>query len=49
MLDNYIGKGRYAPRKATETHSPWFYVWVTGSAVLLLGLTIWLTIYVLTR
>ncbi|WP_180349015.1 serine/threonine-protein kinase [Tessaracoccus massiliensis] len=49
MLDNYIGRGRYAPKKSTETHSPWFYVWVTGSAILLLGLTIWLTIYVLTR
>lgn len=49
MLDNYIGRGRYAPKKSTETHSPWFYVWVTGSAILLLGLTIWLTIYVLTH
>lgn len=49
MLDNYIGRGRYAPKKSVETHSPWFYVWVTSSAMLLLGLTIWLTIYVLTR
>ncbi|MFD0865554.1 serine/threonine-protein kinase [Tessaracoccus lubricantis] len=49
MLDNYIGRGRYAPKKSTETHSPWFYVWVTGSALLLLALTIWLTVYVLTR
>ncbi|MDO5676464.1 MAG: serine/threonine-protein kinase [Propionibacteriaceae bacterium] len=38
-----------AVKKATDTHSPWFYVWVTGSAVLLLALTAWLTIYVLTR
>lgn len=49
MLGNYIGRGRYQPKKSKETHSPWFYVWVTGSAILLLALTIWLTIYVLTR
>lgn len=49
MLDNYIGRGRYEPKKSKETHSAWFYVWVVGSAVLLLGLTIWLTVYVLTR
>lgn len=49
MLDNYIGRGRYQPKKSKETHSPWFYVWVVSSTALLLGLTIWLTIYVLTR
>lgn len=48
MLENYLGKDRYAPKRSTETHSPWFYAWVTGSAILLLALTIWLTIYVLT-
>ncbi|HJE50942.1 MAG TPA: hypothetical protein K8V15_03020, partial [Tessaracoccus flavescens] len=48
MLDNYIGPGRYQLAKDQEKHSPWFYVWVTGSAILLLGLTIWMTIYVLT-
>lgn len=48
MLDNYIGKGRYQPRAARETHSAWFYVWVSASGLLLLALTIFLTIYVLT-
>ena len=49
MLDNYIGAGRYQPKKAKETHTLWFYAWVTVSAALLLGLTVWLTVYVLTR
>lgn len=49
MLDNYIGRGRYQPKKAKESHSPWFYAWVTASAVLLLCATIFLTIYVLTN
>lgn len=49
MLDNYIGKGRYRPAKAKERHSPWLYVWVGLSAVAILALTTWLTIYYLTR
>ncbi len=49
MLDNYLGKGRYRPAKTRETHSLWFHVWVTASAILLLALTLWLTVYVLTR
>ena len=49
MLDNYIGAGRYQPKKAKETHTLWFYAWVTVSTALLLGLTVWLTVYVLTR
>lgn len=48
MLDNYIGKGRYQPKKQKESHSAWFYAWVTASAILLLCLTVFLTIYVLT-
>ena len=49
MLDNYLGTGRYRPRKATDSHSPWFYALVTASAVALLALTSLLTIYVLTN
>lgn len=49
MLDNYIGKGRYRPARPREVHSMWFHVWVTASAILLLALTVWLTVYVLTR
>lgn len=49
MLDNYIGPGRYQPQQARESHSPWFYVWVAASAVLLLCLTVFLTIYLLTN
>ncbi|MCC2592368.1 serine/threonine protein kinase [Tessaracoccus sp. OS52] len=48
MLDNYIGKDRYRPKKSTETHSPWFYVWISFSALALLGLTMWATVYFLT-
>lgn len=49
MLDNYIGKERYRPAKARERHSFWFHLWVTVSAIVLLLLTVWLTIYVLTN
>lgn len=49
MLANYIGQGRYEPKRSVETHSAWFYVWVTASGLLLFGLTMWLTIYLLTR
>ncbi len=47
MLENYIGPGRYQPKKTKETHSFWFYVWVVASAAMLLGLTAWLTVYLL--
>lgn len=49
MLDNYIGKGRYRPAKSKETHSPLLWVWVGLSAVALLALTMWVTIWFLTR
>lgn len=48
MLDNYIGRGRYTPKKAQESHSLRFYLLVTVSAVVLLALTIFLTVFVLT-
>lgn len=49
MLDNYIGEGRYRPVPAKETHSPLLWVWVSLSAIALLGLTTWATIHFLTR
>ncbi len=49
MLDNYLGQGRYQPKKAKESHSFRFYALVTVSAVLLLCLTVFLTIFVLTN
>ncbi|WP_185975586.1 serine/threonine-protein kinase [Tessaracoccus rhinocerotis] len=48
MLDNYIGKDRYRPKKSKERHSPLFYAWVVLSAAALLGLTMWATIHFLT-
>lgn len=49
MLENYIGPGRYRPAAAKETHSPAFLVWVAVSAIALMGLAMWLTIWFLTR
>ncbi len=49
MLDNYIGHGRYRPASAKETHSPLFLLWVGVSAVALMGLAMWVTIWFLTR
>ncbi|MFV0430460.1 MAG: protein kinase domain-containing protein [Arachnia sp.] len=44
MLDGYLGPGRYRPRPTKETYSPWFYVWLTGTAIVLAGLAAWITI-----
>lgn len=49
MLDNYIGRGRYRPAASRETHSRLLLLWVGLSAVSLLGLTMWVTIWFLTR
>ncbi len=49
MLDNYIGRGRYRPAAAKETHSPLLLLWVGVSAVALMGLAMWVTIWFLTR
>lgn len=48
MLDNYIGPGRYRPQKSTERHSVLFYVWIILGAAVVLGLTMFVTIYFLT-
>lgn len=49
MLDNYIGRGRYRPKQAKESHSPLFYVSVVLTALVVLGVTTWATIYFLTQ
>lgn len=49
MLDNYIGKERYRPKKSREAHSPLLYVWIGLTAVALLALTMWATIQFLTN
>ena len=47
VLDNYLGRGKYQPKKSTETHAIWFWVWVVVSALALGGLVLWLTITLL--
>lgn len=48
MLDNYIGKGRYQPKRTKESHSAWWYVWIAVVGLLVLGAAMWGTIQLLT-
>lgn len=49
VLTGYLGKGKYQPKKSKETHAVWFWVWVGASALALGGLTLWLTVFLLSR
>ncbi len=47
VLDGYLGKGRYQPKKSKESHAVWFWVWIAASALALGGLALWLTVQLL--
>lgn len=49
MLDNYIGQGRYQPKPVKERNALWWYLWMAVIAVIVLGLAMWGTVFLLTN